>query len=265
MIKLILKMFMLNLFFNLLMINYALSLSFDSRIVIGWKGNISNYPFAVQITSFSSSQYTHLCGGSIIGDYWVLTAAHCVKNITYQNLRVMYGVDEYYWDDYNINDTREVSHRIIHEDYDRNFEHEHDISLIKVKKIFPNIHRSKPISLIKIDEIIESKYSLFVGFSGERTKFLTVTNVQTKNHSFCDPGNVWPDDRIICGTWSKDAFICRDDSGSSLISLRENSQKFLIGILSGGKIIGEKCIVKPIFTRISYYLNWIKKKMIDYE
>lgn len=46
----------------------------DLKIVGGQDANIEDYPYQVSL----QFQYTHLCGGSILDQYFILTAAHCV-------------------------------------------------------------------------------------------------------------------------------------------------------------------------------------------
>lgn len=45
----------------------------DGRIVGGFEIDIRQAPWQVSLHTDGS----HFCGGSIIGDKWVLTAAHC--------------------------------------------------------------------------------------------------------------------------------------------------------------------------------------------
>ncbi|ERL89374.1 hypothetical protein D910_06745 [Dendroctonus ponderosae] len=47
----------------------------DSRIVGGSPVNIDNYPYQVSLEYI----YSHMCGGAIISNRWVLTAAHCTQ------------------------------------------------------------------------------------------------------------------------------------------------------------------------------------------
>ncbi|ENN83297.1 hypothetical protein YQE_00344, partial [Dendroctonus ponderosae] len=47
----------------------------DSRIVGGFPVNIENYPYQVSLEYV----YSHICGGAIISNRWVLSAAHCTQ------------------------------------------------------------------------------------------------------------------------------------------------------------------------------------------
>lgn len=51
----------------------ALNHFFQERIVNGIDGDISNWPWIVDLVLSSG----HQCGGSAINDEWILTAAHC--------------------------------------------------------------------------------------------------------------------------------------------------------------------------------------------
>lgn len=45
----------------------------DGRIVGGFETSINENPWQISLQAYGS----HSCGGSIIGNKWVLTAAHC--------------------------------------------------------------------------------------------------------------------------------------------------------------------------------------------
>ena len=49
-------------------------------IVGGDDANISDYPWQVALTEQSANWISAFIGGSIIDNYWILTAAHCVED-----------------------------------------------------------------------------------------------------------------------------------------------------------------------------------------
>lgn len=49
----------------------------DSRIVGGYETRIEDHPHQVSIMRYG----WHSCGGSIIGEEWILTAAHCTAYV----------------------------------------------------------------------------------------------------------------------------------------------------------------------------------------
>ncbi|GJQ76784.1 hypothetical protein Trydic_g12504, partial [Trypoxylus dichotomus] len=59
----------------------------DGKIVGGTVVNISKYPFVISLNLNGS----HICGGSIIGNRTVLTAAHCLENVSASQLTIYAG------------------------------------------------------------------------------------------------------------------------------------------------------------------------------
>lgn len=59
----------------------------NGRIVGGNSGNIENIPYQISMNNYGS----HRCGGSIIHQRYVLTAAHCTAGVTLNALSVRAG------------------------------------------------------------------------------------------------------------------------------------------------------------------------------
>lgn len=55
----------------------------SSRIVGGEEATPGSWPWQVLLTSSSTGTSSQFCGGSLLNDRWVLTAAHCVDTGRY--------------------------------------------------------------------------------------------------------------------------------------------------------------------------------------
>lgn len=59
----------------------------DGRIVGGIDTTIDSIPYQISMLNFGS----HRCGGSILNDWTILTAAHCLRGTLYSNVGVRFG------------------------------------------------------------------------------------------------------------------------------------------------------------------------------
>ncbi len=65
----------------------------DGAIVGGAPVNIGEFPWQVSLQEhpvFGAEPF-HFCGGSILNEFWILTAAHCVDGLDHRSLRVVAG------------------------------------------------------------------------------------------------------------------------------------------------------------------------------
>ncbi|XP_013113228.2 trypsin [Stomoxys calcitrans] len=65
---------------------------FYGRIVNGKDTTIEKHPYQVSLQTYSGS---HFCGGSIISEDIIVTAAHCMQSYTASQIRVRLGSTEY--------------------------------------------------------------------------------------------------------------------------------------------------------------------------
>ena len=236
----------------------------EVKITGGTSADISDFPWQVY---FESGIYT--CGGSIISENWVVTAAHCTKNsngsaISASDMAVEVGANnprnglegkKYY-----------ISEVIVHEDYNNNTL-ENDIALLKLKEPL-NFENAKPIKLILAEDVAEGAtdpgvMSWVTGWgltsvrpsvyptSLQKVQLPIVTNTQA--------ATVWksiPETDIMAGFLNGNKDACSGDSGGPLVVPVSDEYK-LAGIVSWGS---SNCNTYGGYTRVSCFETWIRTK-----
>lgn len=99
----------------------------NSRVIGGNTAQPGQFPH--QIAMRIGTQ--HLCGGSIISDRWVLSAAHCTYGLDGFTITIVAGAHRLIGD----GDTYEIARRIHYPEYTDGLLH-HDISLYQVTTPF---------------------------------------------------------------------------------------------------------------------------------
>lgn len=84
-----------------------------NRIISGQSANANSWPWIVSIRFNNGTHRSHICGGSLIRQQYVLTAANCVYNKQAKSLSVVVGshrLDEQLTPENNIGVRRIASH-----------------------------------------------------------------------------------------------------------------------------------------------------------
>jgi trypsin len=66
----------------------------EEPIVGGTNANIADYPWQVSLQIKSGSGGSHICGGSILNESWILTAQHCTDGSSASQLRIAAGMSK---------------------------------------------------------------------------------------------------------------------------------------------------------------------------
>ncbi|XP_055589061.1 trypsin-2-like [Uranotaenia lowii] len=200
----------------------------ESLIVGGHLINITDVPWQVSVQIYGS----HLCGGSIVSEIWILSAAHCfTKGPRYYTVRA----------GSNANDEGgqliQVLYYIIHPeniDYTISF----DLALVKLKQELQFQENVQPIALSS-EEPADGSMGLVSGWGdtfaeNESTEFLRAAEVLIVDRETCYEAyvNWWEitDNEICAGNIEVEGIgACYGDSGGPLVV-----EGKLVGVVSWG-------------------------------
>ena len=242
--------------------------SAPDKIINGPPAAVGEIPWQVIVQRTDIGQIDgSWCGGSILDERTILTAAHCLfppleAKLTTSQLKVGYGavkIRNMTWA--NISDIRD------HEDYDE-FLMKSDIAILILETPIVFSETASAISLPFEGALPDDGDELMVsGFgvteSGYGSNFLRKTDVNYISNEDCNfvtyyDGEVGGDQ--FCAGYSEPIQTptdsCQGDSGGPLMHKETGS---LAGIVSWGK--GCALPDKPgVYTQVSNYIEWIQSK-----
>ncbi|XP_055626740.1 chymotrypsin-1-like [Toxorhynchites rutilus septentrionalis] len=233
----------------------------SSRIVNGTDARIEDYPFMISLRSKSGR---HSCGGSILNEHWILTAAHCVdyyNTVFYQSVQVgRTDINE------NVDDSVYlIDDVVIHPYYDELNSFVNDVALIRLKKPLEFNNVIKPVTLPKKwYEVSENNLKVtLIGWGMNATGGSIPTTLQKVDY-FITPNDgcnnihdrhIFPS-QICAATPGGGKGQCSGDSGGPLL---QNGVQ--VGIVSWSV---KPCTVAPypgVLTKVSYFLDFIDENI----
>lgn len=235
-----------------------------NRIVGGVAADKGEFPFIVSVRFVWGNGKGYMCGGAILDEYWVLTAAHCSQELA-SDYRLVAGA----YDFRNPSDdeqSRDVEKVIYHENYDPGTT-ANDVGLMKVTVPFDLSTSSvKPIELAAIDAE-PPQTATVTGWgtlhSGDTSlpSILQKVDVPFVPDADCeeDYENINPilPSMVCYGEAGKDS--CQGDSGGPLFSSVDNVV-YEYGIVSWGVGCAERRY-PGVYSKIPYLRGWILDTM----
>jgi trypsin len=227
----------------------------NPQIYGGIYASDGQFPFMVHLWDIAQQYY--FCGGSLIGPYHVLTAAHCTEGSRASNMAVGDSNILTYSADVNL---VLVATIFQHPSYNPNTI-KNDLTVLKLKTPFPASSHMRTIkpATVKIQSGVTTTVA---GWGGTEYYYYTFALLYTTapviSTASCRNYNGYGDvssTSQIC-VFKKDHDSCQGDSGGPLFT---GSKAVAVqhGIVSYG--IG--CGIKPgVYTSVFYYRNWIVSK-----
>jgi secreted trypsin-like serine protease len=227
----------------------------DPRRIVGGEGtDIKDHPWQVALVIDGK-----FCGGVIISDNWVLTAAHCFDSDDAKQVKVKSGVTNY-----KIGGGWSAADRVVLHKYDAKTQ-EYDLALVKLTTRLTG----KSIPLARPDlELKQCQHLEVTGWGLTKENSAGSENLQKATVPYVDntacnepssyDGEIRPS-MMCAGFHEIDA--CQGDSGGPLV-FKGPDGPILVGIVSWGEGCGRK-LKYGVYTRVSAYSDWIKSVTSD--
>uniref|UniRef100_A0A665SX05 pancreatic elastase II n=1 Tax=Echeneis naucrates TaxID=173247 RepID=A0A665SX05_ECHNA len=237
-----------------------------TRVVGGEDVRENSWPWQVSLQYQSGSSFYHTCGGTLISNQWVLTAAHCISR-TY---RVYLGK-------HNLNYNELKQHCIVGTILCSLIDillyscPSNDIALIKLSTPVTFTDTIMAACLPNAGDIEPHGTPCYVtGWGrlwtgGPLADALQQALLPVVGHSTCTRSDWWGSlvtSNMVCaggdGHIKRSGHCCHGDSGGPLNCQSYDGSWEVHGVVSFGSGMGCNYPKKPsVFTRVSAYISWI--------
>ncbi|XP_063697516.1 CLIP domain-containing serine protease B4-like [Culicoides brevitarsis] len=265
--------------FNIFLISHCLNLIFGKPFISTLtKRNAINgdFPFMIYLTIQKTMGNTFMCGGSILTRNFGLTAAHCLtyqqdnKTHMAQSATAFMGLT-----DLTLDETHEVSRSItemiIHENYQIFGDNDYtfnDIAVFRFNSSIDFCQFVQPITLPESDASYTNEFVTGMGWGvTEKSRvseelFFDASRIKTHQDCVRDYRKIGfeVNENMIC---VEPSIACFGDSGGPLVL---TNTSVIVGIVSFSSVeVFGSCNNNPlkadVYTRVSAYVNWIKKNV----
>ncbi|KAJ2954750.1 hypothetical protein O0L34_g3053 [Tuta absoluta] len=228
------------------------------RLVGSRPADRHEWPWMARVTPEGFLQH---CGGVLITDQHVLTAAHCTARFAPEELFVQLG-------EYDVdleNDTRTYNFRVIekrdHQQYDKSNYH-NDLSILKLHRQAVFNTYVWPICLPPVGQSLSKQNVVVIGwgmmfYGGVFSNVLMEVTLPVVERVECVKkyteavfeGN-------ICAGGEEGKDSCQGDSGGPLMYQLSSGRWAVVGVVSWGVGCGQPG--RPgVYTSVDYYRSWI--------
>lgn len=243
----------------------------QTRITNGYNSTRGQFPYHVVVWTHypeEAGEGIYLCGGALLSDRWILTAAQCVAFMEY--LEIEFGAYIL------LDDGNEDAGRVIRRVWPNNtFLHPlytgkeilNDVALIRLDEPVEFSDTIEPIQLVSANEwhydspAAVSGFGVFDPETKDFPEVLQWAPYRTINNFLCakDHSIKWATTilrrEIICAVGTGGASACFGDYGNPLVT----QSGVLVGIQNGFSEDDCRSVRPTVFIRVSSALNWIEQ------
>ncbi|KAM5132231.1 chymotrypsin-C-like [Mantella aurantiaca] len=239
-----------------------------SRVVNGEDARANSWPWQISLQyQGTSGAWGHTCGGTLINENWVLTAAHCISSRVY---RVYLGKHSLETAEEDGSIAISPEKIIVHENWS-SFLILNDIALIKLSQPAPLSDSIQPACLPSNGALLANDSPSFVtGWGRLYTNGPIADNLQQAllpvvDYATCSKSDWWGwqvRNTMVCAGGDGIVSACNGDSGGPLNVQGANGSWEVHGVVSFGSGVSCNYEKKPtVFTRVSAYIDWINQKI----
>ncbi|XP_066579324.1 serine protease 27 [Amia ocellicauda] len=238
-----------------------------SSIVGGQDAKEGQWPWQVYLQLSLMQGFSISCGGSLISDRWVLTAAHCVDSpLKWWESEVVLGAHSL--DEPSEHEVRRTLNKVImHEEY-TDAEKGFDIALIELNAKVTTNDYIKPVTLAGPEDEYSKAWECWATGWGnimegedlpepETLQEVQVPFVDNEDCMALYYGRYFILPNMMC-TGEEGVDSCQGDSGGPLVCRKTGQPWVLAGVTSFGDGCGKEDS-PGVYTRVSSYRDWIKK------
>ena len=239
----------------------------DASIVNGTLTDITQVPWQISLRIDNQ----HICGGSIIDEQWVLTAAHCLDDLPVNRMTVHAGMSN----NLDRNDQwSAIGQAIMHEGYNGNASAGFDIALIRLASPFDlSGPRAQKIALASAQDFTDGRVASGVlatvsgwGATSEESQVpqddllsTTVPILSTAETEAAYRARI-ANDQIGAGWFGRrNSDSCYGDSGGPLVVPDGENGFILTGVVSWGIECGSSEF-PGMYTNPAVYHDWIRSQ-----